>query len=707
MSQTPKVGYRHALSVDIIALSNPALHDDEQRKKIEVLNQCLQDCEAYKNAQKESMKLNTTGDGFVIGVYIDPIFPIELALQLQEKLNQYNQGVDELHKIKIRMGIHSGISSPVSGFGDEWGEAFIGSTRVMSIGEGDHILLSAKTASDLVHFSTRYEEMLHPIGEYEVKHGVKYSVYSAYGNGFGNSTTPQKKSPQEIEILSETSVKNEKTEERQLKTHVISISVKTDRFLYPLKSKVFVRTKLNDIISGKTIDIEVYNSSHNLLLIRKINPSTFSNSELKSAGIYETEFTMKGSEWKTGEHYKVIAKHGNAESQISFMVDMLKPVLTTNKAVSTYHEEIRLAVVDPSQNRDSTKVESAGNRLDSFVTIEDSLGKIRGYKLIETGKSTGIFEGILRIVPPYELKNGKYVKSHTKGHGPYDGVIPAHRGEQIHFRYSNDSEQASLEGYVSNFGATVNLDSLHYRVGDIATITVVAPDYNIDPKKVDIIGNKPDNKITISTSLGKITNYRLMETEKDTGIFTGYIRLKTRDSKNRKFSSKMKNKKEKGPKNGIIYAKETDEITVTFETDVGTFKDSAKIVTSYHYTQNSDMLSPLQRISVTDLGISDNENKAIKKIKAYQSVKINALITNNQNKEQPYAFLIQIQDQNGQTIGPILSSQGVLSPLQPSKQTLSWIPHLPGKFIIQVFVWESINRPSALCAPMTLEVSVT
>ncbi len=54
---TPKVGYRHVLAVDIVALSNPALHHDEQRKKIEVLNQSLLDSEVYKNAQIGDMKL--------------------------------------------------------------------------------------------------------------------------------------------------------------------------------------------------------------------------------------------------------------------------------------------------------------------------------------------------------------------------------------------------------------------------------------------------------------------------------------------------------------------------------------------------------------------------------------------------------------------------------------------------------------------------
>ncbi|MGI0021934.1 MAG: adenylate/guanylate cyclase domain-containing protein, partial [Nitrososphaeraceae archaeon] len=167
MTQKPKAKYRHVLSVDIVGLSRPILTEEEQAQKIEILNRSLMECEVFKNVQKEEMILRQTGDGFIIGASGDPTFPIELAIQLQEKLQQYNQTLDIKHQIKIRMGIHSGTSYQVKGLTeDEWGDAFIGATRVMSVGKSDHILLSSKTALELIHLSTRYEQILHSIGEY-------------------------------------------------------------------------------------------------------------------------------------------------------------------------------------------------------------------------------------------------------------------------------------------------------------------------------------------------------------------------------------------------------------------------------------------------------------------------------------------------------------------------------------------------------------
>jgi|SRR5579872_5732627 len=193
LTQQPKVMYRHVISVDIIGLSKPDLTQEEQTRKIEVLNKCLMECEVFRNSQKEIRLSKSTGDGFLIGVSENITFPIELGIQLHEKLEEYNQLPDVTHPIKIRMGIHSGTASPVEFImKDEWGEAYIGATRIMNIGGADHILLSSKIALDLIHLSTKYEQILHYIGEYRVKHNVVYSVYSAFDNNFGNFYSPPK-----------------------------------------------------------------------------------------------------------------------------------------------------------------------------------------------------------------------------------------------------------------------------------------------------------------------------------------------------------------------------------------------------------------------------------------------------------------------------------------------------------------------------------
>jgi hypothetical protein len=217
-----KVIYRYVLSVDIVGLSRKILTEEEQAQKIEILNTSLAECEIYKKTQKNTIFYKSTGDGFIIAVTDDLTFPIELAIQLQKQLQDHNLDFDIPHQIKIRMGIHSGTSSQVNGLTqDEWGDAFVGATRIMSFGESDHILLNSKIAMELIQLSTRYRSIIHPIGEYSAKHGDVFSVFSAFDKDFGNRKSPKK------------FIKQEKSDDHDNSVEINSLSEPLfDKFLF-------------------------------------------------------------------------------------------------------------------------------------------------------------------------------------------------------------------------------------------------------------------------------------------------------------------------------------------------------------------------------------------------------------------------------------------------------------------------------------------
>ena len=92
--------------------------------------------------------------------------------------------------------------------------------------------------------------------------------------------------------------------------------------------------------------------------------------------------------------------------------------------------------------------------------------------------------------------------------------------------------------------------------------------------------------------------------------------------------------------------------------------------------------------------------------KVNKQIQITADIVNNQDKPQPFAYLVQIQNQDGVVIslswltGSLDSSQ-TLSPAQ------SWVPTIPGIYTAQIFVWEGIDNPSALSPPLTMKIEAT
>ena len=80
------------------------------------------------------------------------------------------------------------------------------------------------------------------------------------------------------------------------------------------------------------------------------------------------------------------------------------------------------------------------------------------------------------------------------------------------------------------FGAIIELDKIYYSWTDMVFITVVAPNFNLDPEEWDSIGNTEDSRITIIVANGEdlsshLDFYKLRETGPDTGIFGGAIYL--------------------------------------------------------------------------------------------------------------------------------------------------------------------------------------
>lgn len=88
-----------------------------------------------------------------------------------------------------------------------------------------------------------------------------------------------------------------------------------------------------------------------------------------------------------------------------------------------------------------------------------------------------------------------------------------------------------------------------------------------------------------------------------------------------------------------------------------------------------------------------------------RQVQIAADLTNNQQRDQPFAYLVQIQNEDGVTIS-LSWITGLLAPGQSMNPSQSWTPAVAGKYTAQIFVWESIDNPDALSAPLTMKINV-
>jgi len=181
--------------VDIVGLSDTSMSTKTQIKKIETLNKCISDCTSFKSVPIDSLLLLPTGDGCCIGFMQGPELPLLLAVELHTKLAVYNKGKIPSETVRVRIGLHSGncfLVNDLLGQRNTWGPGIIYARRVMDFGDDGHILLSPSLAEDLRSLSDEYRGIIRPVHDIILKHGTTMLLYSAYGEGFGNSKHPNK-----------------------------------------------------------------------------------------------------------------------------------------------------------------------------------------------------------------------------------------------------------------------------------------------------------------------------------------------------------------------------------------------------------------------------------------------------------------------------------------------------------------------------------
>ena len=99
--------------------------------------------------------------------------------------------------------------------------------------------------------------------------------------------------------------------------------------------------------------------------------------------------------------------------------------------------------------------------------------------------------------------------------------------------------------------------------------------------------------------------------------------------------------------------------------------------------------------------VSQDEDK----VTVDKQVMIMADLSNGQDRDQKFAYIVQIRDENG-LVTSLSWITGSLTPGQTFSPALSWTPISAGTYTIQIFVWESVNNPDALSVPLLLSVDV-
>ncbi|HUT07016.1 MAG TPA: hypothetical protein VMW74_10080 [Nitrosopumilaceae archaeon] len=182
---------------DIVAGSNPTVPTKEQARKVVVLNELIGRTETFQQRDRDATVILPTGDGMAIGFSDSPEYPLRLSIQLHKILTEYNKSKKRKdEKVLLRIGIDIGpvyIIKDLNGQDNVWGPGIILTRRVMDLAGDQNIFCSSRFAEDVRVLSPEYKEIMHPIGDYSIKHGEQLNIFNIYGEGFGEKITPKKK----------------------------------------------------------------------------------------------------------------------------------------------------------------------------------------------------------------------------------------------------------------------------------------------------------------------------------------------------------------------------------------------------------------------------------------------------------------------------------------------------------------------------------
>jgi hypothetical protein len=363
-----------------------------------------------------------------------------------------------------------------------------------------------------------------------------------------------------------------------------------------------------------------------------------------------------------------------------------------DQKVYTWTDKVYITVVAPDHNFDSNLVDEIGNTSNDPVKVSTRGNQLDNYKLVESGADTGIFIGEVTLNGFTFDADGDGTNDITtitggsSGDGPTEGKLATtdNDGLTVSFEFSEDETVVGSALIRWNIGEVQWLEA-SYPASGTGVVRIIDADMNLNPEAID---NFAVDAWSDSDAGG--IDLTVTETNEATGIFEGTVFFTTAND-----SSGHRLRVAEGDTVTAEYEDNTlpepyttaDELDITATTLIGT------------------IVPPLERAPAANLRTVDAFGNSLNSVSVDQQVQISADLANGQDREQSFAYLVQIQDGDGVTVS-LAWITGSLSSGQSFSPALSWIPTESGSYTATAFVWESVDNPTALSPPVSTTISV-
>ena len=376
--------------------------------------------------------------------------------------------------------------------------------------------------------------------------------------------------------------------------------------------------------------------------------------------------------------------------QLTVFTSNFGAAIDLDRKVYSWTDKVYITVVAPDRNSDSSLIDEIGETDGDSLSVATKGYDLYNYRLVETGFDTGIFTGEVVLTgfahDPID-SDGIKIQPRTEGNGPTDGYLqtPSDGGILVLYEFSEDETVFASSAIRWNVGDVQWLKA-SYPDSGTGVLQVTDPDMNLNPEATDNF----DVSVASDTDASGIT-LTVTETGEATGMFKGTVFFTTAGE---------------GSSGHMLRVSEGDTVTADYSDSTlplpYTINESISITST---TIIGTSAPPPDRVPALYLRIANAFGNSLEAVSVGQQVQISCDLSNSQDRDQDFAYLIRIQDGEGTTVS-LAWIIGSLSSGQSFSPSSSWTPTFAGTYTVTAFVWESLENPSSLSPPTAIDVNV-
>ena len=353
--------------------------------------------------------------------------------------------------------------------------------------------------------------------------------------------------------------------------------------------------------------------------------------------------------------------------------DPFAPIFT-DKSVYSWTDKIIISVIAPSWNSNPNQIDSIGESESHPIKISSGENFLKPYRLTETSSNSGIFSGEIILTGFLHDVDGDGIfdtNPKTIGDGPTNGFLESDRDDSISISFEfADGVVLSESIPISWNHGIIKFSQDLFLLHDSIQIRIIDFDMNLNPETIDTVLVE----VFSDSDAGGI-QVIAMETSERSGDFIANISLSTSTSSGSR-----------------LYAIPGDTITAKYN-DHTLPKPFSKSDSQYIeiFTTVDYHISPINRIQVSPVFLADGFSNPATSFFSNTQMQIVGTIENQMNSDQDFIYFFQIKN----SIGTIISLswiQGQLSPNQILDISQSWIPENSDTYILETYVWNSLNN---------------